>query len=83
MPGDRIIREGERGTEMFFVTEGTAQIIIRKAASTPRISNAKRKSDLSDIRRRSLASNALTSPQGSIFRIYKNKGDYFGEVGPC
>jgi len=30
MPGDKIIREGERGTEMFFIQEGIAEMFIRK-----------------------------------------------------
>jgi len=30
MPGDKIIREGERGTEMFFIQEGAAEMLIRK-----------------------------------------------------
>jgi len=30
MPGDKIIREGERGTEMFFVQEGVAEMLIKK-----------------------------------------------------
>jgi len=30
MPGDKIIREGERGTEMFFIQEGKAEKLIKK-----------------------------------------------------
>lgn len=30
MPGDKIIREGERGTEMFFIQEGVVEKIYRK-----------------------------------------------------
>lgn len=30
MPGDKIIREGEKGTEMFFIQEGAAEMLIRK-----------------------------------------------------
>jgi len=30
MPGDKIVREGERGTEMFFIQEGIAEMIIKK-----------------------------------------------------
>jgi len=32
MPGDKIIREGERGTEMFFIQEGVAEMLIKKNA---------------------------------------------------
>jgi len=31
MPGDKIVREGERGTEMFFIQEGIAEMIIQKS----------------------------------------------------
>ena len=67
MPGDRIIREGERGTEMFFMSEGTAEIIIRR---TNNQSNGKLRKD----------SNVDTNAQPSILRIHKKKGDFFGEV---
>ena len=30
MPGDKIIREGERGSEMFFIQEGKVEIVIKK-----------------------------------------------------
>jgi len=30
MPGDKIVREGEKGTEMFFIQEGVAEKIIRR-----------------------------------------------------
>jgi len=30
MPGDKIVREGERGTEIFFIQEGVAEMWIRK-----------------------------------------------------
>lgn len=30
MPGDKIIREGETGTEMFFIQEGVAEMLIKK-----------------------------------------------------
>lgn len=30
MPGDLIIQEGKKGTEMFFLTEGVAEILIKK-----------------------------------------------------
>lgn len=30
MPGDKILREGERANEMFFINEGVAEIVIRK-----------------------------------------------------
>lgn len=35
MPGDKIIREGERGSEMFFVQEGKAEIVIKKPLIQP------------------------------------------------
>jgi len=31
MPGDKILREGEKNTEMFFIQEGTVEILIRQA----------------------------------------------------
>jgi len=30
MPGDKIIREGERGSEMYFIREGKVEILIKK-----------------------------------------------------
>jgi CRP-like cAMP-binding protein len=30
MPNDKIIREGEKGDEMFFLTEGSVEIQIQK-----------------------------------------------------
>lgn len=31
MPGDKIIREGEKGQEMYFITEGTCEVVIKRA----------------------------------------------------
>lgn len=31
MPGDKILREGERGTEMYFIQEGIVEIVIKIA----------------------------------------------------
>ena len=36
MPGDKIIREGERGTEMFFIQEGVAEMFIKKTTGNYR-----------------------------------------------
>ena len=30
MPGDKIIREKEKGTEMFFIEEGVAEMLTKK-----------------------------------------------------
>ena len=30
MPGDKIIREGEKGTEMFFIQDGMVEILTRR-----------------------------------------------------
>jgi len=35
MPGDKIIREGERGAEMFFIQEGKVEIVIKKPIVQP------------------------------------------------
>lgn len=35
MPGDRIIREGERGSEMYFIQEGKVEINIKKPVTQP------------------------------------------------
>jgi len=32
MPGDKIIREGEKGAEMFFIQEGKVEILVKKPA---------------------------------------------------
>ena len=29
MPGDKIVREGERGTDMFFIQEGVVEILLK------------------------------------------------------
>ncbi len=34
MPGDKIIREGERGNEMFFLTEGLVEVVVKKNDDT-------------------------------------------------
>ena len=35
MPGDKIIREGERGSEMYFIQEGVVEIIVKTAKCDP------------------------------------------------
>jgi len=30
MPGDQIIREGEKGNEMYFIIEGKVQVLVNK-----------------------------------------------------
>lgn len=35
MPGDKIIREGEKGNEMFFIQEGKVEILIKKPTVKP------------------------------------------------
>lgn len=34
LPGDRIIREGDQGQEMFFINEGAVEVVIKKESST-------------------------------------------------
>jgi len=34
MPGDKIIREGERGHEMYFIQEGVCEVVIKKNLRT-------------------------------------------------
>ena len=34
VPGDRIIREGDYGQEMFFINEGSVEVVIKKANLT-------------------------------------------------
>ena len=34
VPGDRIIREGDYGQEMFFINEGSVEVVVKKANST-------------------------------------------------
>ena len=31
MPGDKILREGEKGTEMFFIQEGMVEVLTKKS----------------------------------------------------
>lgn len=35
MPGDKIIRKGERGTDMYFVQEGIVEILLPKKGAGP------------------------------------------------
>ena len=71
MPGDRIILEGERGNEMFFMTDGTAEIVIRRSLNQPKPSpDSLTKKD----------GSPEQSNQASVLRIHKKKGDFFGEV---
>ena len=39
MPGDKIIRKGERGNEMFFIQEGTVEVVIKIANPDPKSLN--------------------------------------------
>ena len=82
MPGDRIIREREKGTEMFFISEGIAEIVIRKTSPssiTKQPSGGKKGTLSADSSPDNASKNKPPAP-ASVLKFHKKKGDYFGEV---
>ena len=70
MPQDYLIRESEIGNEMFFLTEGLVEVIIKKTNATHGV--------IRTISERHVAQdgNNRKRPLNLILK----KGDFFGEV---